>query len=147
MSTRLSSSCREDYGWETPFLACYGTLRYGHGNHRNFLNDIVLCNRDLMIKGYEMYTFGGYPAVFSTGRESDVIITDAFDLSTAQDPEELLARIDRMELGVGYRRDVVLSCSGYNVFLYVMDDKEKVFFPELIPSGDWNDFGDSRRYA
>ena len=125
-------------------LACYGTLRYGHGNHNWFLRDVLMCSAGSMITGYTMSTFGGYPAVFSTGNEEDVIIVDVFDLSTAPEPESLLRSIDAMEIGAGYRRDVVTTTSGLEVYLYVMLDEDKEYFPEEIPSGDWNDYCDRR---
>lgn len=128
------------------YLATYGTLRLGHGNYEHFLNGIATVRVQSYVLGYKMATFGGYPAIFRSDMPDDSVVVDVFDLGTADDPEATLARIDRMEFGAGYTREEAETHDGVPVYLYVMDASETPFFPEEIPTGDWNDYED-RRYG
>jgi gamma-glutamylcyclotransferase (GGCT)/AIG2-like uncharacterized protein YtfP len=95
------------------------------------------------LMGYRMSTFGGFPAIFKAGLDN-VVVVDIFDMEST-DPE-LLGRIDSMEFGVGYVREVVETSNGFEVMVYVMPEDQADFFPEDIPTGNWLDY-DDRRYA
>ena len=125
----------------TKLLAVYGTLRRGQSNYNYFLKDVPIYTFGEYLGGFRMSTFGGFPAIFRASQEKAVVV-DIFNLS--EQDEELLDRIDSMEFGVGYVREVVETSSGYEVMVYVMPDDQADFFPEDIPSGDWNDYDDAR---
>lgn len=125
----------------TKLLAVYGTLRRGQGNYNYFLKDVPMYAHGEYLMGFRMSTFGGFPAIFRS-REEKAVVVDIFNME-GTDPE-LLDRIDSMEFGVGYKREVVSTSNGFEVMVYVMPDDQADFFPEDIPSGNWNDYDDAR---
>lgn len=129
---------------DTKLLAVYGTLREGQGNCTLFLSGVELVERSSLVQGFRMATFGGFPAIFHSEIEVSAVVVDVFDLNSAVNPEELLSSIDSMEFGVGYEREVVSTVTGREVMIYTMSEDQADFFPEAIPTGDWNDYEDGR---
>ena len=129
---------------ERNLLATYGTLRKGHGNFTYFLDGIDCVIENDIVRGFQMGTFGGFPAIFRTDDPEDTIVVDVFDMTQAADI--VFEGIDRMEKGAGYDREVVTTESGREVMIYTMPDTDREFFSIDIPSGDWNTYQD-RRYA
>lgn len=123
-------------------VGTYGTLRVGHGNWNYYLRGVPCVDKDVELRGYQMRTFGGYPAIFYTGQDCDIVLLDVFDVSDA--PSELIESMDRMEIGAGYYLKEERLDNGRIVDVYVMPDEDMDGFPELIESGDWNEYCDRR---
>ena len=117
----------------------YGTLRVGQGNNRWFLADVECVQEGVSVAGYKMYTSGGIPAIHHTGDTRDSVVGDVFDLSTAPNPDLVLAALDQLEgEGEWYHRVEATTTTGLNVELYAMPMSEiERGFPHEIPEGNW----------
>ena len=132
-------------------MAAYGTLKVGHGNWHYFLAGVTDVRVGDLLRGYKLRTWqhGGFPAIFKTGDDNDVVVVDVFDLSTSQTipPDDLVDDIDSMEFGAGYDKEWVQLESGDWVWVYTMDERNSHGMDYIIESGDWNEFTDTTRYA
>jgi len=127
-------------------VGVYGTLRVGHGNWSYFLKDHAdLLEQNVVLRGFTMRTFGGYPAIFKSESMDDTVLLDLFDVENT--PTDIVEDMDGMEIGAGYYRDSVELDDGRVIDVYIMPDSHKEWFPEDIPSGDWNVYTEERRYA
>lgn len=141
MSSNITS--KELFDEDIPFIvACYGTLRYGHGNWQWALADAQVVALSDKVYGYTMSSSGqgsyrGIPAVFESTPD-DYVVVDVFDTRQLPDQEKRMKSVDRMEFGCGYFRRLVRTDNGHDAWLYVMPDESKDRFPHPVASGDWN---------
>ena len=118
-------------------MAAYGTLRIGHGNWSYFLRDTAeVVEENDIIKGFEMRTFGGFPAIFKSDDPDAAVFVDVFDMSMC---EESYAGIDSMEHGAGYSDEYVVTEKGHHVHVYIYE-REDSFMNIEIPDGNWNTY-------
>jgi gamma-glutamylcyclotransferase (GGCT)/AIG2-like uncharacterized protein YtfP len=121
---------------KTTRVFVYGTLRVGQDNYKYLLKDKAGANYlgQSTIRGYKMVSLGGFPAIFNTGNEEDIIIGDVFDVN-----EEVNSNLDRLEGYPGWYDKVEVETNDYGkAFVYTMDkvrDSEN-----LIENGDWVDY-------
>lgn len=122
---------------DCPYRAVYGTLMMGHGNYEYYMGGITPFAIDT-VTGYILRDNGGYPAAFEAG-EDDAIYVELFDMGQVPgDWESNLDSMDRMEKGAGYTKRLVTTSRGYKVWMYVMPDEAAHYFPNEVPTGNWN---------
>ena len=113
-------------------FAFYGTLRQGQGNHRWSVAKDVGANFDgeHVIRGYKMYSLGGYPFVTPTYNEDDSIVVELYELT---DPG-IINSIHGMETGAGYRvEEITVDDKTYNMYV---QPARSGYYAE-VPNGDW----------
>lgn len=115
-------------GQDLTYVAVYGTLRRGHGNHR-VLGDspsIETVAANLPVK---MYNLGAFPAIVPCTKEHTIIV-EVYGVSP-----DVFKALDRLE---GYpqlydRRQVMIG--GKMCWIYFMHEARG----EVIESGNWED--------
>ena len=115
-------------------FAFYGTLRKNQGNYKYFIDKTeheVLGT--VILPGYKMYSFGGYPFVIPSDDKSDTIVVDLMSV-----PNETAAYgIHAMELGAGYQvQEIVHEGKVYWLYVYRTADYVRHGVPQ-VESGDW----------
>lgn len=116
----------------------YGSLRVGHGNGA-WANDLErVIARQVPIKGYKLYGFGGYPGINRSDNEEDILYVDIIDYD-----DSTFQSVESMELGAGY--DSVTITVNHNgvdytgqIYIY-RRPLENSHYP-LVENGDWNSF-------
>ena len=122
----------------------YGTLRKGNGNHVILNESQPIC--DGTLRGYKMFTLGGFPAIVHTGNDSDVVVGEVYRVDTpyVQDRLDSLEGYDRtgdrpntfydiddVEVcPIGDEDHHSIPCEVYTMTRNFSDD-------QLIPHGDW----------
>ena len=116
-------------------VLAYGSLRHGHYNNNG--RNLKLVQKNVIVKGYKLYSFGAYPGAVYTGNNDDTIVCDLFDINSNQESYA----IDRMEMGAGYHvRTLPIMIEGNEtlhsakIYEYIRGVDEKW----LVKSGDWN---------
>lgn len=119
------------------YVAVYGTLRQGQGNHGR-INQDPICEAQFHHK--KMFSLGGFPIVIQTDEETDTVVAEVYALD-----EKQLASCDRLEGHPDwYERKIVANIQGelvpdgkvHPVWMYIMPDGKYPHAPH-IPSGDW----------
>ena len=106
-------------------LFVYGTLRKG-GVAADYLEEQVLVQQNMQLKGFVMYDAGWYPFVVPAG--PDFVITgDVYEVE-----ESLLPVLDRYE-GAGYVQHFLKE---EKLLLYLKADRDAAGFAQ-VQSGDW----------
>lgn len=78
-------------------VAVYGTLKSGHGNHRLLEHkDVIYLGTDNTKEKFDMYSFGGFPAIVEGGDKN--IFIEVYSAPN----KEVLDSLDRLE---GFRGD------------------------------------------
>lgn len=119
------------------YVAVYGTLRQGQGNHRR-INQDPIC--EAVFHHKKMFSLGGFPIVQQTEEETDAIVAEVYALDDKQ-----LASCDALEGHPDwYERKIVGNIQGelvpdgkvHPVWMYLMPEGKYPNAPE-IESGDW----------
>lgn len=115
-------------------VAVYGTLRRGDNND-GYLSGYEILSTE-RVEGFEMYNLGGaYPYI---ARGADDITVEVYDV-----PEEVLARIERMERGAGYDKVKCKTSLGMADIFCMTEVAHAELqtgarsIPPKILSGDW----------
>lgn len=121
------------------FLLCYGTLREKATHNWNFQRYGQQRRiTDHWVFGYELHSLGSYPA--ATQKPGSSILCELHEV-----PEEVMAKITRMEVGAGYEvHEVKVMNPETNepvvASLYAMPgDMLARWSKHKILSGDWNE--------
>lgn len=120
----------------------YGSLRTGEYNNDLLIRSTKLC--DASIRGFDLYSLGVYPAIIPSSDLNHLVYGEVF----RADPGEFL-RIDRMELGAGYKAVQVEALHDTNdldehgeasfPLTYVFEDPKWLQdMGELVRGGDWS---------
>ena len=134
-------------------IGTYGSLRVGHGNWRGMLRDTECINEQDTLTGYQLFTWpnGGYPCIVKTENPEDTVVVDVFDLNntTGHDPVQIGDRIDRMEFGAGYHKELVILRSGRMAWVYPMtaEKAERQGMTTYVESGDWTEWKRAQGYS
>lgn len=123
---------------EPKYLAVYGTLTEGCGNHMFFLAGVP--HKEDWVHGWCMYTFGseerwGFPAIFEGDPDEDKVRVELYPIDKI-DPDKMRG-IDRMELGAGYHTTIVSTASGEEAYIYAMSHDPGDYFDIWVEGGDW----------
>jgi len=80
------------------------------------------------LRGYLMYSLGGYPCIVKADRQKEVVV------EMYRVPNDIASSVRSMEIGAGYIERVV-SVDGKkgSVYVYTM----KPGRGSLVPNGDW----------
>lgn len=96
-------------------VAVYGTLKQGHGNHDHFLRGKTIVGND-QIKGFTMYSLGGFPACVPSDDEDSRVIVEVYEVNDQElDALDGLEGYPRL-----YNRQEVETCCG-TAWMYYMD--------------------------
>lgn len=126
---------------EVTYVAVYGTLRQGLGNHR-LINKDPIC--EAVFSNKIMKSLGAFPFVQHTADSNDKIVAEVYALT----PEEL-ADCDRLEgHPEWYERQVVAEIEGslvhgtdkYPLWMYIMPEERYPDAP-VVQGGDWRQGG------
>lgn len=112
------------YNNEPEIYAVYGTLRLNQGNYRHILKDNSKYIKTTKIKGFDMFSLGGFPGIVEGNNE---IVVDLFEVN---DPTTK-HRLDRLE---GYssndesysmylRREVEIE--GNKAWIYIWNSSKR----------------------
>lgn len=121
--------------------AVYGTLRLNQGNYMRYLdNEDSEYIKTKVIKGYEMYSLGGFPGVI---RGNGNIVVDIFEVTN----KNIETRLDRLE---GYRGNNDSSMylkekTDDGEFIYIWNSD--VTGLEKVENGDWVKFKTKKQYV
>lgn len=129
------------------YVAVYGTLRSGYGNH--FLLGGVEClGTGLTQERFTMLS-SGFPVCLRDPEESEdfktQVVVEVYDLSSHPRPEQVLRRLDNLEGHPDwYKREVIRINMGDEVveaWMYIMPGTRIDDFPTWfhIKSGDYAD--------
>jgi gamma-glutamylcyclotransferase (GGCT)/AIG2-like uncharacterized protein YtfP len=110
------------------YFLFYGSLRQGEYNQSYFDYEFI---KTVVLKGYKLYSLGGYPGIKKSNNPEDTLVCD---LVKVTDKSEFQA-IDGMEIGAGYSREII-EIEGVQAILYLYEGK--VQEERLVPSGDWS---------
>ena len=116
---------------ETKKVFVYGTLRQGWGLNRYIQDCGGVLLETTKLKGYKMYSLGGYPAINQTTSE-DSVVGEVYEFPKDQ-VDTAFNIMDRIELGAGYRRDRV-KVGKHDVYTYVYERGLEGSRPSMI---DW----------
>lgn len=98
------------------FVFVYGTLKRGYRNHHLLEGSKFQC--EAVVKGFELYDLGPYPAVIESGDLEDLVKGEIFEIDGSA-----LARLDELEEeGTLYKRIKTKAFTGSyetEVFVYV----------------------------
>ncbi len=111
------------------YVAVYGSLREGQ---YNFEKSQMKKLGTYTVQGYEMYSLGHYPAIV---KGSGSIVVELMEVTP-----RFKARLDRMELGAGYKIKKIKLGDKTDVTLYVYDSSAKELSETSygkVQSGDW----------
>jgi len=107
-----------NYNNEKELYAVYGTLKKGFGNHR-ILNRNPL--KTETIKGFKMYSNGGFPMIVESENKNDEITIEIYQVSES----ETKYRLDRLEgyspeqdQGMYLRRKVTTSLGEAWIYIW-----------------------------
>jgi gamma-glutamylcyclotransferase (GGCT)/AIG2-like uncharacterized protein YtfP len=111
-------------------IAVYGTLREGHYNFEKFKRmfpELKVIKKNEKLKGYDLYSLGGYPGIKRGNGEVEV---DILECST-----KCFGAINYMELNAGYS---VVEIFINNEPTYIYEYLGNVNPSKKIDSGNWN---------
>ena len=119
-------------------VAVYGTLRDGQGNHHilyglPYDNDVV--------RGYKMYSLGGFPYVVHTGDDEDQVQVEVYkvpDESTAYRLDGLEGYCPERGYTNFYDRTIVTTEQGRTVNMYFFHEADES--DPVVPLGDWANY-------
>lgn len=103
----------------------YGSLKSGLYNNRLLeAQGCTLVKTTKTKPEYQLYSFGPYPAMASGNKEVEVELWNV-------DNDDVIARIERMELGAGYHPQIIESQCGEKawVYLYPVNEAKKYGAP------------------
>lgn len=110
-------------------LCFYGSLRSGQYNHSRikqlYPGEMKYISSARLV-GYLMYSLYHYPAVCKTGKDTDKILVEYYEVS-----ENVYNHVRDMELGAGYHEDIV---GDYIIYLI---DQENIIDNDIVKGGDW----------
>jgi len=113
----------------TELVAVYGTLKQGHGNNR------LLSSSEFMgaeqIKGFKMFSAGGFPVVFHSEDSKDEISVEVFMVEQST----LQGDLDRLEGHPRWYRRELIDVSIGKAWIYVMQDQAYARPERLIKTG------------
>lgn len=116
-------------------ILVYGTLRKNNGNYSRLLadgkGDFI---RQEIVKGYEMYSNGGFPYCIPVDDESSTIVGEIYLVNDA-----VLRSLDGLE-GVSsqhYERLPVKGMEDEGVEMYIPYNRDRVKNLRRIFNGDW----------
>lgn len=124
-------------------FAFYGTLRKDQGNYNWALKNKATYLKTIQVKGYDMFSLGGYPICIPSSRPDSEITVDIF---TDVEPRSIDS-IDRMESGAGYDHEI-LKVDNEDCLMYVgapkhyTFEKLQLYYTQII-GGDWVEFKNS----
>lgn len=108
----------------------YGTLKRGFGNH-HLIKHATFLGQHRTVTGFNLYSFGWYPALFEGG--GCQVSGELYEVD-----DETLENMDRLESHPEYyvRKPIMLE-NGDKVLGYVMRDEYRDRRRKLIRSGTW----------
>jgi gamma-glutamylcyclotransferase (GGCT)/AIG2-like uncharacterized protein YtfP len=122
-------------------FAFYGTLRAAQPNYRNFgLDKNAEFLGTAIVEGFTMVNLGWYPMIF---KGKDTITVDLFEVTKS----EIAVAIDKMEVGAGYNRAMLLyEGEEYVIYTGKNDLKGDVLKNyEIVPGGDWVKYNTNKK--
>jgi gamma-glutamylcyclotransferase (GGCT)/AIG2-like uncharacterized protein YtfP len=109
-------------------IAVYGSLRPSEYNYERF-KEVYEDIQDLgeeTLEGFDLYSLGAYPGI----KHGDGTLV----VNILRCDDECYDRIENMEIGAGYKPEIVETLQGEaTIFVY----KPPVGKKDLIPHGDW----------
>ena len=107
----------------------YGTLKEGEGNHR--LLETAEFIREDQLKGWDMYSLGGFPAITQGSGE---IYGELYAVDDAT-----MQRLDVLEgYPSFYNRMLVKTRAGIRAWVYYIEQLEKRMTLGKLDTGVWN---------
>lgn len=122
------------------YVAVYGSLRKGMGNHR-IISDNEYVTQTTLSGGYRMVSLGGFPGVMETDNPQSPIIVEVYRVTERSN----MQRLDSLEgyRGPGcnnfYDKKLVTLDNGMTAFIYLLDEANYGNYQE-VPNGDWVQF-------
>jgi gamma-glutamylcyclotransferase (GGCT)/AIG2-like uncharacterized protein YtfP len=109
-------------------IACYGTLKQGHYNHKYFARHLTLISEQ-EIEGFQMFNLGHYPCVVRTNNPEDKITVQLMDCD-----KQGFDKITEMELNAGYVIEkVMIGDTIANIFTFTNTPAHA----RRIETGNW----------
>lgn len=117
-------------------IAVYGSLRKDEYNYDRFVamygqRDIKVLSEGVVVKGFNLYDLGPYPAI--TLGENELTI----DILSVEEP--VFNAIDGMEKGAGYDAQTIKVPKYGDVTIYTYP-RGYLSVDRLVESGDWSAF-------
>lgn len=115
------------------YIAVYGTLKKGFGNHRfiegNYIKTVKVPNYNLFTNSWAIVPFA-----VESNNSSDYIVAEIYDVS-----DNSFKRIRQLEIGAGYK-EVIIPIDTIKATMWIYDFKKlKNWINDLvqIKSGEW----------
>lgn len=109
-------------------LFVYGTLKQGFGNHV-LLKDSTLIGT-LELPGYSMHSFGWFPVITPSQRDS--VVGELYEID-----EDTLARCDRLEGHPSFYQRITEHDSEHGEFYVYVQHPDEVQHLAKVEGGEW----------
>lgn len=114
------------------YVAVYGSLRKGMGNHRLLESNDSVFVKDIEVSGYTMVSLGGFPALIPTGVHSPgPIKAEVYQVDGAG-----FSALDMLEGYPNFYDRCLIDSEGEPTWIYFIDDEELLSRP-VVEDGDW----------
>lgn len=113
-------------------VAVYGSLRKGMGNHRLIEREEGTLLSTERIKGWEMYSYGGFPFIRPAENPEDEITIEVYAM-----PVTAMQPLDRLEGYPSFYDRKLVDTSKGKAWIYFIDQKGN---DARVTNGDWVDY-------
>lgn len=112
------------------YVAVYGTLKKGHGNHRLIEGRYIKTTK---IANFKMFTTGSIPFAIPSNDPMDQIVVELYYVTPSS-----FKMMRQLELGAGYK-EIIVSVDVVNATMWIYDDPRIVKQWNLteVPDGNW----------